>query len=292
MERRRMAQQSKREYLESIDLRYRQSSRLEKQRILDEFMRVCGYHRKYAIGLLNRPLPEPRPRRVPTRQPRYSAAVIEVLAERWTASGYLCAVRLKAALPTWLPWLRRRRILSPEQERQLLAISPRQLERRLRTHKERVKRRVYGTTRPGSLLKHMIPIKTEQWEVTKAGYLEIDLVSHSGATADGEYLYTLDAVDLHTGWVERQAVRGKGHQGILAALQAIAQRLPFALSQRVDAQLEQVWQLAHRVTRQPRATRPKVAHQPRAVTPWRDGIFSDRLKQQHRAQRRTASAAR
>jgi hypothetical protein len=118
-----MAQQSKREYLESIYLRYRQSSRLEKQRILDEFMRVCGYHRKYAIGLLNRPLPEPRPRRVPTRRPRYSAAVIEVLAELWTASGYLCALRLKAALPTWLPWLRRRLTLSPEQERQLLAIS-------------------------------------------------------------------------------------------------------------------------------------------------------------------------
>ena len=97
MERRRMAQQSKREYLESIFVRYRQSRRVEKQRILDEFVRVCGYHRKYAIGLLNRPLPERRPRRVPTRRPRYSAAVIERLAELWTASGYLCAARLKAA---------------------------------------------------------------------------------------------------------------------------------------------------------------------------------------------------
>ena len=426
-----MAQQSKREYLESIFVRYRQSRRVEKQRILDEFVRVCGYHRKYAIGLLNRPLPERRPRRVPTRRPRYSAAVIERLAELWTASGYLCAARLKAALPMWLPWLRRRVTLSREQERQLLAISPRQLERRLRAHKQRVKRRVYGTTRPGSLLKHMIPIKTEQWDVTKAGYLEIDLVSHAGAHADGEYLYTLDAVDIHTGWVERQAVRGKGHQGILTALQAIARQLPFALrgidsdngsefinnhlwifcqraqppiqftrsrpykkddnahieqknwthvrklvgwdryespaaltalqalyadlrlfqnlfqpsmkllrksrhgsrlrrhydrpqtpfarvlacaeadpikvaalkrvlartdpfalSHRVDAQLEQVWQLAHRVTRQPRATRPKVVHQPRAVTPWRDWIFSDRLKHQHRTQGHTASAAR
>ena len=225
MERRRMAQQSKREYLESIYVRYRQSSRREKQPILDEFMRVCGYHRKYAIGLLNRPLPEVRPRRVPTRRPRYSAAVIAVLAELWTASGYLCALRLKAALPTWLPWVRRRLVLSPAQERQLLTISPRQIERRLRAHKQRVKRRVYGTTRPGSLLKHMIPIKTEPWDVTKAGYLEIDLVSHAGANADGEYLYTLDAVDIHTGWVERQAVRGKGHQGILAALQAIARQL-------------------------------------------------------------------
>jgi len=75
----------------------------------------------------------------------------------------------------------------------------------------------------------MIPIKTEQWDVTQAGYLEIDLVSHAGANADGEYLYTLDAVDIHTGWVERQAVRGKGQHGILTALQAIARQLPFAL---------------------------------------------------------------
>ena len=430
MEDRPMAQRSKREYLQSIYGRYQQSSRVEKQKILDEFMHVCSYHRKYAIGLLNRPLPSPRPRRVPKRRPLYSAAVIDVLAELWVASGYLCAVRLKAALPTWLPWLRRRIALQPGHERQLLAISPRQLERRLRARKQTVKRRVYGTTRPGSLLKHMIPIKTDQWDITKAGYLEIDLVSHSGADATGEYLYTLDAVDIHTGWVERQAVRSKGQHGIVAALQAIAQRLPFtlcgidsdngsefinnhlwafcqraqppiqftrsrpykkddnahieqknwthvrklvgwdryespaalaalqalyadlrlfqnlfqpsmkllrksrhgsrlrrrydrpqtpwarvlagveadpvkvdvlrrvlartdpfALSQRIDTQLEHLWQLAHRVTRRPRATLPKVA-QPRAVTPWRDWIFSDRLKQQHRAQRRTAPAAR
>ena len=119
--------------------------------------------------------------------------------------------------------------VAAEQERQLLAISPRQLERRVHAHKQRVKRRVYGTTGPGSLLKHMIPIKTEQWDVTQAGYLDIDLVSHAGANADGEYLYTLDAVDIHTGWVERQAVRGKGQHGMLTALQAIARQLPCAL---------------------------------------------------------------
>ena len=79
----------------------------------------------------------------------------------------------------------------------------------------------------------------------------------------------------------------------VAALKRLLARTdPFALSQRIDAQLEQVWQLAHRVSRQPRATMPKVAHQPRALTPWRDWIFSDRLKQQHQAQRRTASAVR
>lgn len=229
MERRRMAQQSKREYLESIDARYRQSSRAEKQMILNEFVRVCGYHRKYAIGLLNRPMPGPRPRRRARRPPRYAETVIEVLAQLWATSGYLCAVRLKATLPQWLPWLRRRVALTPAQERQLLAISARQIERRLKGRKQTLKRTRYGTTRPGSLLKHQIPIKTDQWDVTKPGYLEIDLVSHSGASALGEFLYTLDAVDIQAGWVERQAVLGKGRHGIVAALRAMASRLPFAL---------------------------------------------------------------
>ena len=218
MERGRMAQQSKREYLESIYVRYRQSSRAEKQKILDEFMRVCGYHRKYAIGLLNRPLVAAVPRRRSRRAPRYSEAVIDVLAQLWAASGYLCTERLKAALPQWLPWLRRRVALTPEQEGQLLAISPRQIERRLKTRKQRLKRTLYGTTRPGALLKQMIPIKTDQWDVTQVGYLEIDLVSHSGACASREFLYTLDTVDIQSGWVERQAVLGKGRHGILAAI--------------------------------------------------------------------------
>ena len=75
----------------------------------------------------------------------------------------------------------------------------------------------------------MIPIKIDQWDVTKPGYLELDLVSHSGACATGEFLYTLDAVDIQTGWVERQAVVGKGRHHIVAAVQALAARLPFAL---------------------------------------------------------------
>ena len=79
------------------------------------------------------------------------------------------------------------------------------------------------------MLKHQIPIKTDHWDVTQPGYLEIDLVSHSGASASGEFLHTLDCVDIHTTWVERQAVLGKGQHGILQALTMIEGRLPFAL---------------------------------------------------------------
>jgi hypothetical protein len=155
--------------------------------------------------------------------------VIRLLAEIWAASGYLCGQRLKAALPHWLPWLKRRATIMPTVERQLVRISARQMDRRLAARKRRIKRRLYGTTRPGSLLKHLIPIKTDQWDVTKPGYLEIDLVSHSGASAAGEFLHTLDGVDIHTTWVERQAVMGKSRHEVVQAMTTLEQQLPFVL---------------------------------------------------------------
>ena len=225
-----MARRSKHEYLRIMWQRYQHAGRAERSALLDEVTRMCGYHRKYAIGLLTRRRPpQARPRRVPRRRPTYSAEAISVLAWIWEEAGYLCAGRLKAALPIWLPWVRQRRPVSPAMERELLTISARQIDRRLQARKHRLKRRLYGTTRPGTLLKHLVPLKTDHWDVTQPGYLEIDLVSHSGASAAGEFLHTLDAVDIHTGWVERQAVRGKGQHGILHALTTIAQQLPFAL---------------------------------------------------------------
>ena len=95
--------------------------------------------------------------------------------------------------------------------------------------KQTIKRRLYGTTRPGALLKHLVPIKTDHWDVTKPRYLEIDLVSPSGASAAGDFLPPLDGVDIHTGWVERQAVMGKGRHGIVQALPTLEHQLPFAL---------------------------------------------------------------
>jgi hypothetical protein len=141
--------------------------------------------------------------------------VIRLFAQVWEASGYLCGQRLKAAIPHWLPWLKRRAAVPPAMEGQLRRISPRQIDRRLRERKQRIKRRLYGTTRPGSLLKHQIPIKTDHRDVRQAGYLEIDLVSHAGASAAGEFLHTLDCVDIQTTWGERQVLRGKSRHGVV-----------------------------------------------------------------------------
>ncbi|NGZ10985.1 MAG: integrase [Nitrospira sp. LK70] len=225
-----MARQSRDEYLRAMWQRDQQATRRERSMILDEVTRVCGYHRKHGIRLLSaRTPPWPPVRRVGRRRPTYGEPVIRLPAEIWQAAGYLCGPRLKAAIPHWLPWLKRRTPVTPAVEAQLRRISARQIDRRLREQKRRIKRRLYGTTRPGSLLKHQIPIKTEHWDVRTPGYLEIDLVSHSGVSAAGEFLHPLDCVDIQTTWVERQAVMGKSRQRIVQALTTIEQQLPFPL---------------------------------------------------------------
>ena len=219
----------RREYLRAIYGRYQRSSDEKKGAILDEFCRVCDYHRKHAIRLLNGPRPEahPRPRR--SRGPSYGRLVIQALAQIWEAAGYPWSVRLKAMLPIWLPWLRQRVELTPELVRQLHAISPRQIDRRLQPRKRILRRRIYGRTKPGTLLKHHIPIKTDHWNVTQPGFTEIDLVSHSGDCADGEFAHSFNLTDIHTTWTATRAVLGKGQTGIIAALEEMRRSLPFPL---------------------------------------------------------------
>ena len=185
-----MSQPSKKEYFRIMHARdQRARSDADKSAILDELCAVCGYHRKYTIRKFNRSLPKRKrqPRRK-TRGTTYNAKVISVLKAVWEATGYPWSVRLKALLPLWMVWIRIRFALTPEQERQLLAISPRQIDRRLQPHKLELKRRLYGRTKPGTLLKHQVPIRTEHWNMTEPGYVEIDLVSHSGAYAEGDFI--------------------------------------------------------------------------------------------------------
>jgi hypothetical protein len=190
---------------------------------------VCDCHRKHAIRLLRGPRPQAHSRRRRPRGPSYGPAVIRALAQLWEAASYPWSVRLKAMLPLWLPWLRKRMALTPELERQLRAISPRQIDRRLQSRKRVLRRRLYGRTKPGTLLKHHIPIKTDHWDVTQAGFTEIDLVSHSGDCAEGEFAHSFNLTDIHTTWTETYAVLGKGETGIVAGLEQMRQALPFAL---------------------------------------------------------------
>jgi hypothetical protein len=219
---------SKLEYLRTIQDRYFAAIREEKCRILNEFCRVTKYHRKYAVRLLNGPAPpsQPRPRR---RRPTYTAAALRALVVIWTAAGYPWSVRLKALLPTWLPKLRQRLGLSAAVEQQLLTISPRQIDRRLHRHKRRLKKRLYGRTKPGTLLKHHIPLRTDAWNVKQPGFSEVDLVAHCGNCAEGEFIHTLNLTDILTTWGESRAVMGRAQRRVQKALDDIRVGLPFTL---------------------------------------------------------------
>jgi len=225
---------ARREYLVAIYSRYRQAELREKQVILNEFCRNTGYNRKYAIRLLNGAAPGPRPQRPRQRRrsPTYSPGVITVLGAVWEAAGYPCAVRLKALLPLWMSWVRKRFRPTAGTARGLLRISARQIDRWLEERKKRVGHRVYGGTRrskAGTLLKHLIPLRTDHGQEKLPGFAEVDLVSHSGNSARGEFAYSLNLTDVHTGWTETRAILGKGRQAVLDALQEIQAALPFPL---------------------------------------------------------------
>ncbi len=217
-----------REYLGRMRERYDHAARAAKGPLLDEVCEVTGYHRKAVIRLLRRPAGMRRRRRGGPRV-QYGPEVVAVLRAIWTAAGYPWSVRLKALLPLWLPWARRRMRLTDALEVQVRRISPRQIDRCLRADKRTLRRRQYGRTKPGTLLKHQIPLKTDRWDVQEPGFTEIDLVAHSGDRADGEFLHSLNVTDIHTTWVETRAVLGKGQLRVQAALDAIRQALPFRL---------------------------------------------------------------
>ncbi len=218
------------EYLRAIYKRYRTAGRKAKKVILDEFCENTGYHRKYALRLLNGPRPEKQ--RGTQRRRRglsYNQETLAVLTAVWEAAGYPWSLRLKALLPLWLPWIRKRFRLRPEVQQQLLKISPRQIDRRLQARKTEKRRRIYGRTKPGYLLKHQIPVKTDRWDVHSPGFTEVDLVSHSGNSASGEFAHTLNVTDIHTTWTESRAVLGRGEEAVQRALNEVAGVLPFPL---------------------------------------------------------------
>jgi len=221
--------QARQEYLAQMRDRYLRASRREKGRLLTEAVTVTGYHRKAIIRAWQRPAVRRArgPRR--GRPTRYGPAVVRALVAIWTAAGYPWSQRLQALLPTWRPWARRRLGLTPATEAGLGQISARQIDRVLAPQKRRIRRRQYGRTKPGTLLKHHIPLRTDRWRVTAPGFTEIDLVAHSGDRADGEFAYTLNVTDIHTTWVESGAVLGKGEVRVQELLERLRAALPFRL---------------------------------------------------------------
>lgn len=219
----------KMEYLKKIYQRYHGANRKEKKQILDEFCKICGYNRKYAIWLLNNIHPEDRLAQKRKSNYRYKKSTISILEIIWEAAGYPWSERLKAMLPIWVPYLKKHYNISQETETELLSMSPSTIDRRLKNKKYSIKKRIYTTTRPGYLLKNQIPIKTDSWNIHKPGFLEIDLVAHCGSSLQDTYINSLNCVDIYTTWTETRAVMGRGQMATFEAIQDIRNSLPFPL---------------------------------------------------------------
>jgi hypothetical protein len=218
--------------------RYGRARKKEKGRLLDEFVALTGYHRWYAVGLLrgDGSPPDGRGGRAagpPRRRARiYDATVLAALRRVWAIMDCICGKRLVAVLPEIVAVLERHGELQlpAPTRRKLCAISAASVDRLLAAERRRFNVRGRSGTKPGTLLKHQIPIRTfAEWDQTQPGFVEIDLVGHDGGLAQGDFCQTLDVTDVASGWTETQAVRNKAQVWVFEALQQIRARLPFDL---------------------------------------------------------------
>ncbi len=226
-----MRRSSVKEYVDAIRVRYQKAGRKGKGLILDEFTNVSGYHRKSAVRLISGKHRTTSDKKL-GRPQVYPCEVVDVLKQAWEATDRICGKRLHPFLPELTRKLEECGELQtpPEVVRQVCEMSASTIDRVLRPYKDKGKRRPFGTTKPGSLLKGAIPIRTfAEWNDNRPGFLEVDLVAHCGESVEGFYLNTLSAVDIASGWVECRIVWGKGQDRVGGAVHSIAQSMPFPL---------------------------------------------------------------
>ena len=228
-----MSLKSKCELLEVVRPRYLKANKAEKQKILDEFTSATGYHRKHAIRVLKNKVQVQNllRRKTKTYKTIYCGEVVQALELIWEIYGRICSKRLQPFLPEAIKVLERCKEieLSKDTKDLLLKISSASIDRCL--HPVRIKSpHGLSTTKPGSLLKKLIPVRTfTEWDEERPGFMEIDLVAHCGNTTEGQYLNTLTCTDICTGWTDVTALPHRSQQAVSEAIHLMRQRLPFPL---------------------------------------------------------------
>lgn len=219
-----MGKSEKKAYLEAIRSRYRKASRRDKKAILDEFCQVCGYHRKHAIRLLRRKKSHKANGRV-GRKPQYHSPVfLRCVTKLWLATDQMGSKTFKTAIPLWLPFFD-----CPDVVRQqLLKVSSATLDRLLRPIRLKAGKGRCAT-RPGTMLKTQIPIRTNHWDVSKPGFFEADTVAHCGNSLSGDFAHSLNLTDIQTTWTECRSVWNKGAHNVVVQIKDIEENIPFRL---------------------------------------------------------------
>lgn len=223
-----MSKQAKFAYLKRIKLRYERGSKEVKSRILEEFCEVCRYNRKYAIRLLNGSLG--RSSGKPGRISIYSdARFLKALRQVWFDTDQFCSKKLKLVIPVWLPFFEQEHgKLADDVKVKLLKISAASIDRVLKPTRIQYGRGRCGT-KPGTLLRTQIPIRTDFWDVTGPGYLEADTVAHCGSSMAGDFIWSLTMTDIYSGWTESRSVWNKGASGVIEQIKDIESNLIFPL---------------------------------------------------------------
>lgn len=224
-----MSKELKKEWMPKLQARYARRSREGKSRMLDELCEDYKYERKYAIKLLRGLMPAPSGRAHPGPERQYDV-VEPVVRQIWLTAEQLCGKRLVAVLRQWLPYYEARYgKLSGRQRNLIRQVSPATLDRLLAPARAQHSGRGRGGTKPGSLLRSEIPIRTGTWDLSRPGYLEADSVAHCGTSLAGSFIWSLTYTDILSGWTEGGAVWNKGAAGVLTATREVEERLPFAL---------------------------------------------------------------
>lgn len=219
----------------TVKNRYHGSGKKDKGKILDEFVKTTGYNRSYARRILGssqlRRIDKKRKRKL-VRRRYYDDAVFYPLRTVWIAADGICGKRLQPFIPELVKILKRERELkvTKKVEGKLLTISSATIDRLFRNTKKSYALKGRSTTKPGTLLRYTIPIKTfSDWDETRVGFFEADLVALCGESPKGEFVNCLDMTDIASGWVGLEAFLGKAQSRVNPAIERIKQRLPFSL---------------------------------------------------------------
>jgi hypothetical protein len=240
----RLTMKERRSVSRLVAKRYQKATKKDKGTILGEYTQLTGYNRCYAAFLLRNHgrrmrinnntvlVGDCRKRVKRNRNRTYDEQVARVLKRVWLIMGFICGKRLKPALKEVIPVLEKYKEIELDKtvREKLSKISAATIDRVLALERKKRSLRHRARTKPGTLLKHQIPIRTFcEWDEQRPGFVEIDLVGHEGGDPSGEYIQTLDMTDVCTGWTETQAVKNKARVWVFEALKEIRKRLPFEL---------------------------------------------------------------
>lgn len=226
-----MSQKVRQDMLPKLRQRYAGRGREGRSRMIDEICEQFGYSRKHAIKLLGAKVGwGGDPATSKGRPALYGPEVVEVLWHIWKAAEQPCGKRLVQLLPLWLPHYEAEHgKLRRELRQKVRLVSAAQVDRLLAPRKARAGSRGRCGTKPGGLLKTHIPIRTDNWDITKPGWLEADTVAHCGASLEGDFIWSVTYTDIYSGWTANRAVYNKGATGIVAATREVEAVLPFEI---------------------------------------------------------------